>query len=138
MLAHAYNAPLATQRGPHLLSSGPNILESGVGTVSFGNLIERWRATPAVTKCEQRYAIRLDIDDAARVEALTELFPGLDAETIIADLLHQALDAVESAIPYEAGERVIQNDEFGDPVYEDVGLTPEYVRLLRDKRDAIR
>mgnify|MGYP001802607016 CR=1 FL=1 len=41
-------------------------------------------------------------------------------------------------MPYEAGERVIQEDEFGDPVYEDIGLTPDYVRLLRDKRDAIR
>lgn len=106
--------------------------------MSFGNLIERWRSTPATTQCEQRYAIRLHIDDAARVEALSALFPGVDAETVIADLLHQALDAVESAMPYEAGDRIIQKDEFGDPVYEDVGLTPDYVRLLRDKRDSIR
>ncbi|MEL6198761.1 MAG: type 1 pili tip component [Pseudomonadota bacterium] len=103
--------------------------------MSFKALLERWRDTPATVTTESTYAIRLDVDDAARVEALAALFPGIDAETVIADLLHAALDAAEAAMPYEAGERVIAEDEFGDPVFEDVGLTPRYVELVRARRD---
>lgn len=103
--------------------------------MSFKALLERWRDTPATVTTESAYDIRLDVDDAARVEALAALFPGIDAETVIADLLHAALDATEAAMPYEAGERVIAEDEFGDPVFEDVGLTPRYVELVRARRD---
>lgn len=104
--------------------------------MSFKALLERWQQTPAINTTESRYAIRLDVDDAARVEALATLYPGIDAETVIADLLHAALDATEAAIPYEAGDRVIAEDEFGDPVFEDIGLTPRYVELVRARRDA--
>ena len=52
-------------------------------------------------------------------------------------MLHESLDALEAAIPYEAGDKVIQQDEFGDPVFEDAGLMPRYVELLRSKRDQI-
>ena len=105
--------------------------------MAFKSLIDKWRAHPAVTQCETRYAFKLDVDDAARVEALAALFPALNVETIIADLLHESLDALEAAIPYEAGDKVIQQDEFGDPVFEDAGLMPRYVELLRSKRDQI-
>ncbi|MEM9321371.1 MAG: type 1 pili tip component [Pseudomonadota bacterium] len=103
--------------------------------MSFKALLERWRDTPVTVTTESAYAIRLDVDDAARVEALAALFPGIDAETVIADLLHAALDATEAAMPYEAGERVIAEDEFGDAIFEDVGLTPRYVELVRARRD---
>ena len=105
--------------------------------MTFKALLDRWQDTPAVVNTEARYAIRLAVDDAARVEALAELFPGIDAETVIADLLRTALDATEAAMPYEPGERVIQEDEFGDPVYEDAGLTPRYVELVRTHRDKL-
>ncbi|MFK8051827.1 MAG: type 1 pili tip component [Woeseiaceae bacterium] len=99
--------------------------------MSFKHLIDKWQTTPAITKSDAQYQFRLDTNDAARVEALASLFPGLDAESIIADLLHEALDSLEAAIPYEAGDKIIQKDEFDDPVYEDVGLMPAYVALLR-------
>jgi hypothetical protein len=34
-------------------------------------------------------------------------------------------------MPYEAGPKVISRDDHGDPVYEDVGLTPRFVELAR-------
>ncbi len=34
-------------------------------------------------------------------------------------------------MPYVAGSKVISTDEQGDPVYEDVGLTPRFTELTR-------
>lgn len=103
----------------------------------FKTLLDTWSRQPASKKTEERYAIHLSVDDAARVEALAEMFPGNDPETLIGDLLGAALDEVEAAMPYEAGERVIREDEFGDPVYEDVGLTPRFLELVRRHRSAL-
>ncbi|MEL7310753.1 MAG: type 1 pili tip component [Pseudomonadota bacterium] len=102
--------------------------------MAFQDLLQRWQNTPAVNQSEQRYAIRLDVDDAARVEALAELFPGLNQESIIADLLHAALDAAEAAMPYEPSEEIIGRDDHGDPLFADGGLTPRYVELVRKLR----
>lgn len=102
--------------------------------MAFQELLQRWQDTPAVTQSEQRYAIRLDVDDAARVEALAALFPGLSEETVIADLLHAALDATEAAMPYEPSEEIIGRDDHGDPMFADGGLTPRYVALVRKLR----
>ncbi len=75
--------------------------------------------------------MRLSLDDAARLHALAELFPGQPLEDILADLLRAALDEVGAAMPYERGPKVISRDDHGDPVYEDIGLTPRFVELSR-------
>ncbi len=105
--------------------------------MTFTALLDRWQETPEVKRTESRYQIRLDVDDAARVEALAALFPGIDADTVLADLIHTALDATEAAMPYRPGEKVIEKDEFGDPIYEDTGLTPDYVELVRKAREQL-
>ncbi len=71
------------------------------------------------------------LDDAARLHALAELFPGQPVEDIITDLLHAGLDEIAAAMPYERGPKVISRDDQGDPVYEDIGLTPRFVELTR-------
>lgn len=105
--------------------------------MTFRALLDRWQDTPKIVRTEARYRIRLDPDDAARVEALAELFPGIDSDTVLADLIGAALDATEAAMPYRPGDKVIENDEFGDPIFEDVGLTPRYVALVRAQRDKL-
>ena len=52
-------------------------------------------------------------------------------EEIIADLLHAGLDEIAEAMPYEPGPKVISRDDQGDPVYEDIGLTPRFVEITR-------
>lgn len=32
-------------------------------------------------------------------------------------------------MPYKQGNKVVSFDELGDPLYEDVGLTPKYLQL---------
>ncbi|MEJ2604002.1 MAG: type 1 pili tip component [Gammaproteobacteria bacterium] len=99
--------------------------------MSFRELLDIWQKTPRVTKTKREYAVRLPVEDAARLHALEELFDGPALEQIITDLLGAALDELEAAMPYEPGERVIREDEQGDPIYEDAGLTPRFIELAR-------
>ncbi len=97
-------------------------------------LLDAWAAERAPVKTREAYSIRLNNEDAARVHALADLFPGVDAERIISDLLSAALEQTEAAIPYVPGDKVIREDDFGDPVYEDVGLTPRFRELVKAHR----
>ncbi len=99
--------------------------------MKFKSLLDRWKKTTAPQKTVQEYSIRLAIDDAARLHALAELFAGQPLESILTDLLHTSLDEVAAAMPYERGSKVISSDDHGDPVYEDVGMTPRFVELTR-------
>ncbi len=99
--------------------------------MKFKPLLDRWRENAAPQLTLQDYAIRLPLGDAARLHALVQLFPGRTIEEIITDLLHTALDEIAAAMPYERGTKVISRDDHGDPLYEDVGLTPRFVELTR-------
>lgn len=100
----------------------------------FKTLLDTWSKQRTRELTEEQFAIRLSIDDAARLHALAELFPGNPPEDLVSDLLSAALDATEAAMPYVAGENIIREDEFDDPVYEDVGLTPRFLELVRRHR----
>ena len=102
--------------------------------MSFKDLLQNWRETAAQPRTATEYAVRLPVDDAARLAALAEMFPGRSPEQIITDLLGAALQEVETSMPYIAGKKVISNDEQGDPIFEDVGLTPRFVELTRRNR----
>ena len=99
--------------------------------MKFKSLLDRWKKDAAPARTTQQYAVRLSLDDASRLHALSELFPGQPIEVLITDLLGAALDEIAAAIPYERGPKVISRDDQGDPVYEDVGLTPRFVELTR-------
>jgi hypothetical protein len=99
--------------------------------VKFKPLLDRWKKAPAPARTAKEYAVRLPLDDAARLQALAELFPGTSIEEILTDLLGAGLDEIAAAMPYEKGPKVISRDDHGDPVYEDVGMTPRLVELTR-------
>ena len=99
--------------------------------MKFKPLLDRWKKDAAPVRTAKEYAIRLELDDASRLHALAELFPGRPLETIITDLLHASLDEIAAAMPYERGPKVISRDDQGDPLYEDIGLTPRFVELTR-------
>ena len=102
--------------------------------MSFKDLLQNWRETAAQPRTATEYAVRLPVDDAARLAALAEMFPGRSPEQIITDLLGAALQEIETSMPYVAGKKVISNDEQGDPIFEDVGLTPRFMELTRRNR----
>ncbi|MDE2304345.1 MAG: type 1 pili tip component [Gammaproteobacteria bacterium] len=99
--------------------------------MKFKPLLDRWKKQSAPVLTAEEYAVRLPLDDAARLRALAELFPGCALEGIITDLLHASLDEIAASMPYEPGPKVISRDEQGDPVYEDVGMTPRFVEATR-------
>ena len=105
-----------------------------VTPMSFKDLLESWRVNAAQPRTATEYAVRLALDDAARLAALTDMFPGRTPEQLITDLLGAALQEIETSMPYIAGKKVISSDEQGDPIYEDVGLTPRFVELTRKHR----
>jgi hypothetical protein len=94
-------------------------------------LLDHWKKEAPPVRTAKEYAVRLDLDDASRLHALAELFPGQPLEVIITDLLRAGLDEIAAAMPYERGSKVISRDEQGDPLYEDIGLTPRFVELTR-------
>jgi hypothetical protein len=99
--------------------------------VKFKSLLDRWKKTAAPQKTAREYSIRLNVDDAARLHALAELFPGQTLDEILSDLLRASLDEIGAVMPYERGSKVISSDDHGDPVFEDVGMTPRFVELTR-------
>jgi hypothetical protein len=97
-------------------------------------LARNWEAEATGEEALYEYQVPLPLDDAAKLEALTELFPRRNREQLIAELLSAAMDDLVSCLPYAQGERIITRDEMGDPIYEDVGLTPAYLRLAQQHR----
>ncbi len=105
--------------------------------MTFKTLLDDWAKQKKTPKTKERYSVRLPVDDAARVHALAELYTGIDDERIITDLLSAALDKVEAAFPYVPGKTVIREDDQGDPVYEDIGLTPKFLSLVRKHQKSL-
>jgi hypothetical protein len=99
--------------------------------VKFKTLLDDWQKKTGPARTATEYAVRLPVDDAARIQALVDMFPGQSRETVITDLLGAALQELAASMPYVAGKKVISQDEQGDPVYEDVGLTPRFMELTR-------
>jgi hypothetical protein len=95
------------------------------------DLVREWERSGTTPLTAREYVVRLPVHDAARLGALAEMYPGRTTVQIMTDLLSCALDEVEQAFPYRPGERVIAEDENGDPIYEDVGPTPRFLELTR-------
>lgn len=106
--------------------------------MKFKPLLDRWKKDAPPLRTAREYAIRLDLDDASRLHALAELFPGQPLETIISDLLRAGLDEIAAAMPYVRGPKVISRDDQGDPLYEDIGLTPRFVDLTRKYKKVLQ
>ena len=105
--------------------------------MKFKALLEHWKKEEAPARTAKEYAVRLTLDDTARLQALAALFPGQRVEDLVTDLLHAALEEITAAMPYEPGPKIISRDDQGDPVYEDVGLTPRFVELSRKFKKAL-
>jgi hypothetical protein len=95
------------------------------------DLIKEWEKKAGAPRTIEEYAVRLPLPAAARIHALQEMYPGKSAEDLITDLIQAALHELEEALPYVPGERVIAQDDYDDPIYEDTGLTPRLTVLAR-------
>lgn len=101
-------------------------------------LIQQWERRGVPQLSAKSFSIQLPLREAARLAALEEMFPFKRREELIAELLATALDQIEAALPYVQGERVIAEDEDGNPIFEDVGLTPQFLHLTRKHEEQLR
>ncbi|MDO6682574.1 hypothetical protein Q4551_09750 [Oceanobacter sp. 5_MG-2023] len=97
-------------------------------------LMAHWQQEYGDPVAEHHYPVSLNIKDAARVEALLDMFPGLSRERLLADLVQAALNDLTSGFPYVAGNTIVARDEEGFPLYEDIGPTPTFLALSRKHR----
>lgn len=100
--------------------------------MSIKKLIETWSRNDSAPLADEQFHLRLSIYEAAKIEALCEMFPGRDRDHLLSDIVSAALDELQESIAYVAGDKVVAEDEQGDPVYEDVGLSRKW-RDLTDK-----
>jgi len=98
----------------------------------IAELIHRWSQEEQARTDVRVYTAHLPLRDAARVEALNVMYPGRNASQLMADLVRAALDELEVAMPYIPGNRVIAEDDYGDPIYEDLGPTPQFYSLSHE------
>jgi hypothetical protein len=98
----------------------------------IAELIQRWGTEGHARTDVRAYTVHLPLRDAARVEALHMMYPGRSDSQLMADLIRAALDELEVAMPYVPGNRIIAEDDYGDPIYEDLGPTPQFYSLSHE------
>ena len=97
----------------------------------ISELVRHWERDAKGQMSQTTYSIPLDVESAARLAALAEMYPKRSTEALLGELVGAALEAVETSLPYVQGTQVIATDEQGDPVYEDIGPTPRFLALSR-------
>jgi hypothetical protein len=98
----------------------------------IAELIQRWSKARQARTDVRVYTVHLPLRDAARIEALLVMYPDCSESQLMADLIRAALDELEVAMPYVPGNRVIAEDDYGDPIYEDLGPTPKFYSLSHE------
>ncbi len=106
--------------------------------MKLSELTQHWQDAAGGKLTHHSYSIHLPLEDAAKLEALSEMYPRLSTENLITDILTAALADLESTLPYVKGDTVIALDEEGDPIYEDVGPTPQFLELSRKYLTALK
>ena len=94
-------------------------------------LARHWEQNAKGRLTRSQYHIHLDLEAAARLAALCEMYPKRSAEELLGELIGAALEELEASLPYVKGSKVVATDEQGDPLYEDIGPTPRFLALSR-------
>lgn len=95
------------------------------------DLMAQWHSHGNVDSTGVDREVRLSTYDAAKVAALCDMFPGVDEQRILSDLVAAALDDLSGAFAYEPGDEIAGYDEAGEPMYADAGLRPRFQQLAR-------
>ncbi|WP_296257613.1 MULTISPECIES: pilin assembly protein [unclassified Pseudomonas] len=94
-------------------------------------LATHWEDSAKGRLTKTGYAVHLDVEAAARLAAVAEMYPKRSAEELLGELIGAALEELEASFPYIQGQHVVATDEEGNPLYEDVGPTPRFLALSR-------
>lgn len=95
------------------------------------DLVSGWQTNDREARNGLSYQVQLPVYDAAKLAALSDIFPGVGEQRILADLIAAALDELSNSFAYEPGDEIAGYDERGDPMYTDAGLRPRFQQLAR-------
>jgi len=99
--------------------------------MKYQQLLKHWEKKAEEHQELRDYTLRLPRYELAKIQALNEMYPGKEESELLGDLLITALHELEAAFPYIQGDKVVAEDENGDPIYEDIGPTPRFIDLTR-------
>lgn len=100
-------------------------------------LLTHWQSLTRAPQAQLLMQVEIGHHDAARLHALADMYSGDNVSAVLADILQVALDELEEAFPYTHGPRQVGEDEFGDPLYEDIGPTPRFLSLTQKHMKAL-
>lgn len=67
-------------------------------------LVRHWEHTAKGRMARNHYSIPLDVESAARLAALHEMYPRRSVEELLGELVGAALEELEASFPYVKGE----------------------------------
>jgi hypothetical protein len=100
-------------------------------SMKIRELATHWEQSAKGRLTKTGYEIHLDVEAAARLAAIAEMYPKRTPEELLGELIGAAFEELEASFPYVKGPQVITTDEEGNPLYEDVGPTPRFLELSK-------
>lgn len=94
-------------------------------------LVAQWESHAHGVLTIDTYAVHLLVEDAAKIDALAEMYPKRTKDQLISELLSAALGQLEESFPYVQGTAIVATDEMGDAIYADIGPTPRFMELTK-------
>ena len=98
-------------------------------------LIKVWALPDNSRVTSKQLSFRLPVHVAAKISALSDMFPNKTRTEIIGDLLTSALEKIEYSFPSIKGEYFGMDDEQGNRLYLDMGKGKSF-RFLANKHYA--
>lgn len=99
--------------------------------MSLKELVTQWEANAHGNLTNETYAVHLLVEDAAKLDALAEMYPKRTKEQLLSELVSAAFGQLEASFPYVQGPTVVATDEMDDAIYEDIGPTPRFMALTK-------
>ncbi|HEY5718007.1 MAG TPA: hypothetical protein VIS52_05885 [Motiliproteus sp.] len=94
---------------------------------AIGEMLQDWQRKTIEHQEKREFPVAINRRDIVRLKALAELYH-LSLDEVIANLISSSLQEVEARMPYVPGTNIIRMEE-GEPVYEDVGVMPQYLTI---------
>lgn len=105
--------------------------------MTIRELVGLWEDQAHGLLTQETYDVHLTLADAAKIEALSEMYPRRTKEQLLSEIVSAALSELETSFPYKEGNKVVSVDEMGDPIYNDEGPTPAFQSLTKKHLDSL-
>ncbi|MBB5321490.1 pilin assembly protein [Marinobacter oulmenensis] len=99
--------------------------------MKINELVKHWEKHGRGRLTRDAAYLNLSDEHHEVLQKLAAMYPMKSSQDLMRDLLSAALDELETSFPYVQGDKVVAYDEDGFEIYEDQGLTPQFVALSK-------